>query len=332
MKKLFIQVLGLTFLCLALLAGYNYYRDEAGLFHRDYSAPRADLNEHFVKMRYLLENPDKYDAFCFGSSRIGNIDLRRIDDGHYYYNMTYATGLPREWADDIKMLLAHGVPIKKILLGCDDFSFRIDPVKHESQYMKIPYRESNWKTYMAFLFKSPTKPEKAAEKGNFFDIYDTGRPFHEQVDDRIDSNPEQHLEEMKTKKPTHFEWNYMPQAVQALKEIKETCEQNNIELVVFINPIHHTTYMDTNREEFNEFKRELAAITPYYDFSGLNEVTMNDMNYYETSHYRPLVGDMMIDRIFREPQDMDTDFGFYVTKKNVEVHIGRLTQQEAYAP
>ena len=80
-----------------------------------------------MKVRYLLENPTKYDAYCFGSSRVGNIDLTKIEDGHRYYNMTYSEGLPEEWLADVKIMLKHQVTIKRILVGCDDFSFRVDP-------------------------------------------------------------------------------------------------------------------------------------------------------------------------------------------------------------
>ena len=101
-----------------------------------------------------------------------------------------------------------------------------------------------------------------------------------------------------------------------MRQIKNICDENNIELIVFINPIEHRTYEATNLDEFNDFKQGLAKIMPYYDFSGLNRITTDDYYYYEPSHYRPIVGDMIIHRIFDMPKDAETDFGKYVEQAN----------------
>lgn len=37
-----------------------------------------------------------------------------------YYNMSYPHGVPQEWLEDLKLLLAHGVTIKQVLIGLDD--------------------------------------------------------------------------------------------------------------------------------------------------------------------------------------------------------------------
>ena len=69
-------------------------------------------------------------------------------------------------------------------------------------------------------------------------------------------------------------------------------------------------------------KQRLVSATDYYDFSGLNSVTLNDMNYYEISHYRYIVGDMIIKKIFAVGDiNVPRDFGVLVTKKNVNQHI-----------
>ena len=327
MKNFALKLLGLTGICLCLVAGYNYWNDTSGLYNQDFSVPRQEPDQHFVKVRYLLQNPSKYDAYCFGSSRVGNIDLTKIDDGHSYYNMTYSEGLPEEWLADVKIMLKHHVTIKRIMVGCDDFSFRVDPKVHESQSLRVPYKEDNFRTYVSFLLKVPSRPVRSSDKNSIFDIYGSGRPLHDFVDVEIEKNPEKHLEEMAANPPTHYAGNYIEQTLDALRELKQICDANGIEFIVFINPINHKTYMDTNMKEFNEFKTGLADITDYYDFSGLNDITTNDYYYYETSHYRPLVGDMIVHRLLDEPKNLDTDFGRYVTKASVDAHIEHLKAQ-----
>lgn len=326
MKKFTIKVLLIVAAVLLLVIGYNYKFDTSGLYNKDFSVPRVEPNQHFVKMQYLLDNPLKYDAYCFGSSRVGNIDLKKINNGYNYYNMTYSEGIPKEWLEDIKILIKHNVSIKQIMIGIDDFSFRVNPESHESQYLRKPYQENNFNTYISYILKMPSKP--VTDKGimSIFDIYDSGRPLHPAVDERIESDIEGHINGEKFRKGTPYGGNRIDKTIAEIKEIKEITAANGIELIVFINPINLLTYRANNLEEFDEFKRELAEITSYYDFSGLNDITKNNYYYYETSHYRPLVGDMIVNRIFNEPENDDSKFGYWVTKDNVNAHIKTLNK------
>lgn len=324
MKRYVYRLLGIVMFALLFTMGWNYVFDTSGVFNQNFSIKRVEPNQHFVKMRYVLAEPKKYNAFCFGSSRVGNIDLMRIDNGLRYYNMTYSEGLPEEWLNDVQAFVKYGVQVKQIMIGLDDFSFRVNPELHKGQLLRIPYTEDNLKTYFVYLLKKPGKPVNMEDKGSIFDIYGTGRPLHSEPDERIEADVETHLKDEKFAKPTSYRGNRIKETIADLAKLKVLCNDNNIELIVFINPINAVTYRDTNMQEFNEFKRQLAQITDYYDFSGLNDITTNNYYYYETSHYRPLVGDMIVNRLFYKG---NADFGVYVTKENVEEHLQDLEKQ-----
>ena len=324
MKKYVYRLLGIFILTMLITMGWNYVFDTSGLFNQDFSIKRVEPNQHFVKMRYILAEPKKYDAFCFGSSRVGNIDLLKIDNGLNYYNMTYSEGLPAEWLADLQTFIKNGVSVKQVMIGLDDFSLRVDPESHKNQWLRIPYTEHNLKTYFSYLLKKPEKPANTGNKGSVFDIYGSGRPLHPEPDEAIEADIEKHLSSDKFKKPTSYKGNRIEQTISDLSAMKTLCDANNIKLIVFINPINAITYHDTNLTEFNEFKRQLAQVTDYYDFSGLNEITTNNYYYYETSHYRPLVGDMIVNRLFNKGNE---NFGVYVTKENVDEHLRKLEAQ-----
>ena len=55
----------------------------------------VEPNSNYIKMQYILHNPDKFDSFLFGSSRTGFVDVENIPDGKWY-NMSYSEGLPAE--------------------------------------------------------------------------------------------------------------------------------------------------------------------------------------------------------------------------------------------
>ena len=97
--------------------------------------------------------------------------------------------------------------------------------------------------------------------------------------------------------------------------------------MIFINPIHKTSYLANNITNFNKFKKELSQFTDYYDFSGLNKITTDNLMYYETSHYRVKVGDMIINEIFNSKHKNYgcNSFGAYVTAYNIDAHLSCLT-------
>lgn len=328
-------VLTLSMLFISPVAGLNYFVDPYGYFRTDFSQQKTEPNQQLIKMKYIIENPAKYDCFIFGSSRCGNMDPKKIP-ARKAYNMTYSEGLPAEWLANIKTLLEHGVTVKTVIICLDDFSFRLNPADHENQWMRLSYRENMQPIYWRYVLRIPQaeviKPYFNKEPAVvFYDIYDSGRPLHPEVDEAIEKDPEKHINDSKFWVPMKHEEECIAPTIEEIKQIKILADQNKIELIVVMNPIHITTYIGNNREELYQFQRELVKITPFYDFSVPSSVTTNNYYFYETSHYRPMVGDWMIQRIFQiDSKDLPKDFGTYVTIDNIEAQIS-VAQSRAKA-
>ncbi|NER30702.1 MAG: hypothetical protein F6J89_24580, partial [Symploca sp. SIO1C4] len=127
-----------------------------------------------------------------------------------------------------------------------------------------------------------------------------------------------------------------------LQEIVDICKQQNIELKVFISPSHASQWENLRAAElwsvFEEWKRQLVKITPVWDFSGYNTITTEaiskDMeNYWDSSHYRKEVGDLVLNRIFDYQKDkVPTDFGVLLTQENIESNLTKInTQREIWS-
>ena len=118
------------------------------------------------------------------------------------------------------------------------------------------------------------------------------------------------------------------------KELVSICQQRNIELKVFISPAHasqwESLYMAGLWQSFEEWKREIVQVTPIWDFSGYNTITTdsidkNMINYWDSSHYRQEVGDLILDRLLdSNNQAIPHDFGFLITQNNIEFHLARI--------
>ena len=76
--------------------------------------------------------------------------------------------------------------------------------------------------------------------------------------------------------------------------------------------------------------RRLADVTAYYNFSGLNDITVDADCYFDTSHYRAEIGDMILDTVCcgaRYDGLYEQGFGWYVTEENADALIDLLERQ-----
>ncbi len=99
-------------------------------------------------------------------------------------------------------------------------------------------------------------------------------------------------------------------------------------MTFFIVPFYKTKYLDAGPDELDRFKRALAELTDFWDFSGFNTVTTNRYYYYETWHFRTIAGDMVLARISGDRDAaVPEDFGVLVTAQSIDSHLKYLRQQ-----
>ena len=119
-----------------------------------------------------------------------------------------------------------------------------------------------------------------------------------------------------------------------LQKIVDLCKKHNIDLKIFISPVHatrlETIYGAGHWEMYEEMKREIVKIAPVWDFSGYHEITTeqidnNMRNYIDDSHYRKEIGDLVINRILSTSNEtVPKDFGILVDRDNIETHLQQI--------
>jgi hypothetical protein len=125
------------------------------------------------------------------------------------------------------------------------------------------------------------------------------------------------------------------------QEIINLCQQNNIDVKVFISPTHATQYeaiaVAGLWSTFEKWKREITKITPVWDFSGYNSITTEKIdeqmnNYIDNSHYSPQTGNIVINRLLSYQLDtVPADFGVLINQDNIEFHLNKIrTDQEKW--
>ena len=144
-------------------------------------------------------------------------------------------------------------------------------------------------------------------------------------------------------------FQYSPATVEKLRELIRHCRQQNVELVLAINPTH-ATFLETYWQggtwtEYQRWARHLTRVVQeegegavaLWDFNGFHQYTtesLTDANgkavtgvewFWEPSHYTCALGDRMLQRISGAP-GADPNFGIRLTPETVE---GQLATMEA---
>lgn len=122
----------------------------------------------------------------------------------------------------------------------------------------------------------------------------------------------------------------------SFQEVINLCEQNNIDVKVFISPTHATQYEAIAAaglwSTFEQWKREITKITPVWDFSGYNRITTEKIddrmnNYIDSSHYSHYTGNLVLNRLFFDRlETVPADFGVFITQENLESHLEKIRQ------
>lgn len=325
MKKFLIKVMVFCLIVAALIVPFNVIIDPYNVFHADRIRDNGiEPNKNYFKTKYVIENSEKYDSYLFGSSRVGFLDVEKMTGGTYY-NMMYSEGVPYEHLKTLEAMVSNGEVPKNVIIGVDDIACFVDPEFHKKQLYRLAY------PYEGSLL------DKAGFYLRYMDTITTLRsiptikahgPEDESAVERYYTTGTENLN-LPTAFPEAGNFPYWAdyyklrtdEVLYEIGQIWMLCEQYDINLTVFTNPIHATTYTKDLENGYLEFLNKLADVTPYYNFSGFNNVTCDNAYYYETSHYSPAAGDLIIQAIFEgnvADELKAQGFGVYVTKDNAE--------------
>jgi len=142
--------------------------------------------------------------------------------------------------------------------------------------------------------------------------------------------------------------------MQELRQAIAIAHRMKSDMKLFIGPSHarqwETIHASGLWTQFEDWKRMVVAMaeseavkagaTPFqlWDFSGYNSITLEDVPtepdktkrmryYYESSHYTPAAGNLVLDRIFnfKSPdRTVPDDFGVLLTPQTIEAHLARI--------
>lgn len=352
LKCAFLALVALAFVCVKFPPRnmYDAYRyDTFNVFHwRDIRFTSAEPNKNFIKTSYILEHPDAFNAFIFGSSRVQYLPqewLPKESGGKAlrWYNMTSSRAIPAEHLQTLRTFLRHGVSIDMVILGFDDIAMYTSASSHKADLMRVPWQliqENRLKYLLAYLSIS-TAPEIAAAVDGYNpdEHREESRLFYSYGGARTDLSLTQNPDARRYENDEHIGYS-QTLAHKDIAEIAALCREHGIRLVLFTNPIYQSVYRNHAQEGYLDFLEKVAEECEFYNFSGLNAYTKDPRYYYEQFHYRPALGLVIEQMLFGTEAEQaeirrqagDGLFGAKINADNARSAIAALRRQLEPAP
>lgn len=312
----------------------NVAIDPYNIFHTEYPRNNGiEANKNFIKMRYILNHKDEFDSLLFGSSRAGFTDVEALPDGRYY-NMCSSEALPAEHVRLLKILIKKGFVPKNVTVMVDDISCFVDPEGlHKSMLFRTPYPDDTISSWFDFYVKycDLLTTFEAYQQIKDYEVTDddyTAR-FRRSGSERLNAVSSFHDENEVGYWADYYELR-VDDVMADIRELKAVCEENNINLRIVTNPLYWKTYQRDIENGYIDFLYALAGEVEYMNFSSFSDITLDEHNYYETSHFTSEVSQKMMEITYNgEKHDnlWQQGFGVKVNKDNRDEFIYFLKYQ-----
>lgn len=289
------------------------------------------LTEHDRLYRAIEIARKKPKAIIFGSSRAAAIDPNDVKalTGVEIYNASMAGASFDQIYHYFEHALHHQPDLKLVIIGLDFCAFnQNNSFIADFRLNRLKNQEITWQDFNASLLSfDALKASLKTFKANFFPIA-VVNPILEKGD----------LSYLKsTLKADYNNYKSDPKKIEMFKKIVEKCKELSIELKLFFYPVHAVYWEAIYRShlwpQFEDLKRQLSAIYPIWDFSGFNCVTTHTTKeysenpfYFECSHFRPLIGKMIEEKIFNY-SNLPLNFGFYLTPFTIEQALDQMRKE-----
>ena len=297
------------------------------------------VNERFAKIAYLDKQHERFSAYIMGSSRSASTDPRALEYYRpelHFYNFSVSGGSFYDHLLHLRYFLREGYPVKMLYVQMDhemlsNFMFPSGNYlnRHHPKVSQKPiltYYGEYASIFPYEYLKGKIEVNAREKEWKIFDIENTGCIIETHWEELIAESQEKYVLDAKRfsaqRIPRVHKDSQLSSNLQALQELKQLCENNQIQLVLYLGPTNQRTWDGVVFADYAKLLREVAKVAPFWDFSGYNSVSKNDYMFYEKSHYRPIVAEWIASRIFgEERKDIPSDFGVWVNDKTVESRI-----------
>lgn len=333
MKKFAIKVILFCIPVLPVLGSYFIYDPFKVLYHYDnfYKDFFVSINRDYASTQLFIQNNPihRYDSFIFGSSRTmayhPNDWKKHFKDSiHPFVFDASSERLMGIWAK-IKFLDKEQVPIKNaMVILCTDQNFIYNQQAEGVLFIRHP-KVDNSNNYLQFhdvFFSNYLKhhffiryldykisDKNTRQRGENMDFIEvsvdsvSNHLYRKDLDLRIEKDSLLYYEQAnymfyeRSNQLQYSEDQIDARMESMFREMKIIFDKHKTNYKIVISPLYNQR--KTNHHDL-ELLQSIFGREQVYDFSGINSITNNKFNYYENSHYRPLVGSFIMDSIYAQ--------------------------------
>ncbi len=348
MKKAFIIILVILILSVSVgVAVFNISVDPFGIF----GIPSLDWYSYeniddfiLAKLAYLDEHHTEYDSYIIGSSAAAAYDIDTLNmyfDADFYNLYIQGSNAVEYYA--LSAIAVEHFNAKNIVLNLDTFEPAAynkseNPLITHSDALYI--KSSPAKFFVRYAFEHPRYG--IAKKSTSFIVSDiadyssilpeTGGIDYSKRDEEkigsLSSYEEKYNQEFRVV-GTSANLPSVISTVDCVKRIKDLCDRNGTKLTVILSPVYHKQWSLYDRDQLTAYKKELARVVNYWDFSNTS-LSYDSRYFYDKHHFRADVSKMMLAEIFDDSDVYKaTDFGTFVTEGTFNSYIEDILSQKS---
>lgn len=340
--KLFVNyILFCALILVSVGFSINCIVDPYSVFGTKFFPEYGQMQERYLKIEYLNKNSN-FNTFLMGSSRVGAIRTEFVDQyfpGAASYNLTVSAANQWDIEKHVEWLLKN-VPTLTHVIVQIDWPNAYGPDNNGLPLMRALHPDLSGRAKHDFLLDYLTKFNLEAMrekiKNNYGGLnqieYDMTKGYWSWPlrNSKIEENCNEYVVNEKT---FHGSRNVaekvnpsvLNSSLASIARYKKLLDAKNVKLTVLLTPQNQHKVDPIVMADYEFFVSELVKITDFYNFMYYNKLTKNDCNYYETTHYRPVVGELVI-KSLAEPHGNRREIYQYVTKESLPLHIDFLKE------
>jgi hypothetical protein len=316
----------------------NYIIDPYSIFGTRFFPNFGNPQERYLKIEYLKKNPN-FNTFLIGSSLIGTVRTEDVDrniPGANSYNLTLSQAHPQDIEKHTEWLLVNIPKLTHVIIELDwpaEYG-----VRNPGYAMLVQdHPDISGRSKFGFLFDYLPAINAAAlslkierNSTDFQNIlqYNMSKGYWSRpyLDTAIETDCNKYVANQgsfsqKNNQPKKLNSAALiSDTLTSIERTKRLLEKKNVKLTLLLTPLNHVLLDTIDISDYEKFITELVKITDFYNFMYYNSLTKNDCNFYESYHYRPLVGELLIRSLAEQPREQSEIYRF-VSKESLVLLI-----------
>jgi hypothetical protein len=347
----------IALLPIGLLGIVNFTIDPYGIFNTfswakiNLLKSEQDNNLRVYKAAEVINlKPQK---ILLGSSKV----LLALDPYHPALakdnSINFNLGIPRTHIYELRRYLEHAIAnqpeLKQVVLGIDFFMFdRFDPNDFQKGQNLLGKTQLGIEEFTNQVFSLDTFNDSQAtfltnqKETNITPYFKNGWRDVARSDAIVQKITikkflKNEIDYYLNSEGGYRNYKLSEESLQELKTIIQLCRDRNIDLKMFISPIHaielEAIRLSGLWSEMETWKREVVKIIPIWDFSNYNSVNTeaikDDMQYwFSSSHYSKEIGDSILNILLMDARNFTPkSFGVFLTSNNIESQLQKMNRE-----